>query len=581
MKQPKLFLSLAAALMMTACASDYTPVETFTEADDPVALTAEQQAAWGNVTKTLNGGWGSADLHYSRSQVPATLNQETFQMTAWRGERVSAQLLLWTAEGVEGVEYEIADFKGEAGTLPASIAEAHFVRYTIADVQNYNFKKGGPTVLMPDMLDNLEKFDMEAQTTRPVWILVTVPADATPGTYKSSITISHNGWGKVKLPFELEVQKHTLAPASEWAYHLDLWQHPSAVARAQGLKLWSDEHFEAMKPLMQRLANAGQKVITATLNKDPWNHQCYDAYESMIVWTKHKDGSWSYDYTVFDRWVEFMLGIGINKYINCYSMVPWNCELEYIDEAQDGKVITVKAEPGTPIFPKIWEPFLKDFKKHLEAKGWLSITNIAMDERSPEAMQAAADVLMKYAPEMGFALADNHKSYKKFTMMRDVCAAMRHETVEHEDILMRREQGYTTTFYVCCNPMYPNTFTSSEPYESELLGWKNIAHDYDGMLRWAYNSWAEDPQYDSRFGNWMAGDTYLVYPYNRSSIRFERLIDGIEVSEKIRTLRAAGVDMTAVDAILAKVREVEITDYNQPWMQIMEEANKALIEASR
>ena len=101
------------------------------------------------------------------------------------------------------------------------------------------------------------------------------------------------------------------------------------------------------------------------------------------------------------------------------------------------------------------------------------------------------------------------------------------------------------------------------------------------MLRWAYNSWAEDPQYDSRFGNWMAGDTYLVYPYNRSSIRFERLIDGIEVSEKIRTLRAAGVDMTAVDAILAKVREVEITDYNQPWMQIMEEANKALIEASR
>ena len=101
------------------------------------------------------------------------------------------------------------------------------------------------------------------------------------------------------------------------------------------------------------------------------------------------------------------------------------------------------------------------------------------------------------------------------------------------------------------------------------------------MLRWAYNSWAENPQYDSRYGNWMSGDTYVVYPYNRSSIRFERMIDGIEVSEKIRTLRAAGVDMSGVDAVLAKVREVEITDYNQPWMQIMEEANKALIEASR
>ena len=331
---------------------------------------------------------------------------------------------------------------------------------------------------------------------------------------------------------------------------------------------------------MQRLANAGQKVITATLNKDPWNHQCYDAYEPMIKWTKHKDGSWSYDYAVFDRWVQFMLDLGINKYINCYSMVPWNCELEYMDEAK-GEMVTIKAEPGTPIFPVIWKPFLIDFKKHLQQKGGLEITNIAMDERSPEAMQAAAKVLMDYAPEMGFALADNHRSYEKFTMMRDVCAAMRHQTVTPEDIAMRRAQGFTTTFYVCCSPMYPNTFTTSQPYEAELLGWKNIAHDHDGMLRWAYNSWAENPQYDSRYGNWMSGDTYVVYPYNRSSIRFERLIDGIEVTEKIRALRAAGVDMSGVDAVLEKIRNTEITDYNQPWKKIMKEAQAALNEAAR
>ena len=322
MKQPSLFLSAIASLLFAACATDYTPVETFTEADDPVALTSEQEAAWGEVSKTLNGGWGCPDLRYSRSAVPATLDMESYRITAWRGERASAQVLLWSAEGAAGVECEIAPFKGDAGSLPASIAEARFVRYTIADEQNYNFKKGGPAVLMPDMLDSLSTFDMAARTTRPVWLTVTVPASAQPGLYKSSITIKHNGWGKVTLPFELEVQNHTLAPASEWAYHLDLWQHPSAVARAQGLEMWSDEHFAALKPVMERLANAGQKVITATLNKDPWNHQCYDGYESMILWTKHKDGSWSYDYKVFDRWVELMLSIGINKMINCYSMVP-------------------------------------------------------------------------------------------------------------------------------------------------------------------------------------------------------------------------------------------------------------------
>lgn len=575
----KTLTMVVAAYAMVACAADYTPVETFVEADDPVALTAEQQAQWEQVAKPLNGGWGCIDRSYSRSVVPTLPDHETFKVVAWRGERASAQILLWTAEGAQGVECEVAPFKGEGATMPAEVAQTYFVRYTIADEQTYSFKKGGPTVLVPDMLDNLPRFDMEPRTVRPVWVSLEIPADAAAGTYTSTITISHNGRGKIKLPLEVEVQNRTLAPASEWSFHLDLWQHPSAVARAHGLEIWSDEHFEALKPVMQRLAKAGQKVITATLNKDPWNHQCYDGYESMILWTKHKDGSWSYDYKNFDRWVELMLSLGIDKQINCYSMVPWNCELEYFDE-KEGKVVTVKAEPGTPIFPVIWEPFLKDFKKHLEAKGWLPFTNIAMDERSPEAMDAAVKVLEKCAPEMGFALADNHQSYKKYTMMRDVCVAMR-QKADLADIEMRREIGYTTTFYVCCNPAYPNTFTSSQPYESEMLGWYGIANDYDGMLRWAYNSWPADPQMDSRYGNWMAGDTYLVYPHNRSSIRFERLIDGIEATEKVRTLRKEGADIKALEDMLAKIKTMNANDHSLPWQQTTREVREAMNEVSR
>ncbi len=576
----KLVVAVLVGATMFGCYGNYQKVETFAEAADPVAISAEAEAAWDAESGKLNAAWASPDYQYARSVVPTPLGVDSYKITAWKGERASAQIILWSSEAKDGVECKIGDFKGAGITMPSSIAQARFVRYTLADEQLYKFKKGGPSVIAPDMLDSLSRFDMEARTARPVWISLEIPADAAAGTYTTEVVVSYNGWGKTKLPLEVEVLNRTLKSPDKWSFHLDLWQHPTSVARAQGLELWSDAHFEAMKPIMQRLRNAGQKVITATLNKDPWNHQCYDAYEPMIKWTKHKDGSWSYDYKIFDRWVEFMLGLGINKYINCYSMVPWNCELEYFDEAQD-KVVTVKAEPNTPIFPKIWEPFLKDFKKHLEAKGWLKITNIAMDERSPEAMQAAAKVLMDCAPEMGFALADNHRSYEKFNMMRDVCVAMRHQTVNPTDMDKRRAQGYTTTFYVCCNPMYPNTFSTSQPYEAELLGWKNIAHDYDGMLRWAYNSWAADPQYDSRFGGWMSGDTYLVYPYNRSSVRFERLIDGIEITEMIRALRAEGADLTAVDAILEKVRNTEIIDYKQPWQQIVTEARAALDEVSR
>lgn len=572
------FIALAAAIVLpTACNQKvYVPEVTFTEPADPIALTEDEIARWDSTESGLHGVWGDADVRYSRSIVPQNDGDDTCKVVAWKGERVSAQLVLWSADSVAGVTCEIADFTSDAGSLPSSIADARFVRYTIADSL---FSVGESTRLVPDMLDSLKTFDMAERSVRPMWITVNVPENAAAGIYNTNLTISGNNGNKVILPMTLEVQNHTLASPDKWGYHLDLWQHPTAVARAQGLEVWSDEHFEAMKPVMERLAAAGQKVITANLNKDPWNHQCYDGYANMINWTLKKDGTWAYDYSVFDRWVEMMMGIGINEMINCYSMVPWNCELEYMDEAK-GETVTVVAEPGTKIFGEIWEPFLLDFKKHLSEKGWLEITNIAMDERSPEAMDAAVKVLEKCAPEMGFALADNHKSYKKYTMMRDVCVAQG-QPAEHSDIESRREQGFKTTFYVCCGPLYPNTFTYSQPFEAELLGWYGLAWDYDGMLRWAYNSWPENPQMDSRYGNWSSGDTYLVYPYNRSSMRFERLIDGIEAAEKVRALRAAGVDVSGVDAVLEEIRNNNVNDPQQPWRVTTAKARRALDEASR
>ena len=585
MKTNRMILSvLFACTMLTGC---YENVETFVEPDDPVELTSEQQAQWDNAGAGLNAAWGSTDLAYQRSTVPAGLSKEPCRLTVWKGEKASAQLVLWSAEEKAGVRCKVGEFKAEDASMPSSVASAHFVRYTMADqltpefMKSHRYKKGKtPSQLAPDMLDSLSHFDMQARQTRPVWICLDIPQDAQPGIYKSDVVVAHNGLSKVVLPLEIEVLDRTLPSAQEWSYHLDLWQHPSAVARAHGVELWSDAHFAAMEPLMKRLAGAGQKVVTATLNKDPWNHQCYDAYEPMIKWTRNEDGTWTYDYQVFDRWVQFMLDLGINREVNCYSMVPWNCELEYMDAAKS-EMITVKAEPGTPIFVEMWTPFLKDFKKHLQEKGWLEFTNIAMDERAPEAMQAAADLLMACAPEMGFALADNHRSYEKFTMMRDVCVSLRHSLVSQEDIDKRREMGYYTTFYVCCSPSYPNTFTTSGPYESEMMGWYNVAHDYDGMLRWAYNSWAEAPELDSRFGTWMSGDTYFVYPYNRSSIRFEKLIDGIEAAEKVRLLRREGVDTAPLEAVIDKIRNTSATDSTQPWLEIIQEARKALDEVSR
>ena len=104
----------------------------------------------------------------------------------------------------------------------------------------------------------------------------------------------------------------------------------------------------------------------------------------------------------------------------------------------------------------------------------------------------------------------------------------------------RPSDRFTSTFYVCCGPARPNTFTDSPLAESAWCGLYAAAKGLDGFLRWAYANWARDPLVDSTFGHWRPGDTFLVYPGCRLSNRWEMLRDGIEECEKIRILRGEG-----------------------------------------
>lgn len=560
---------------------------TYQEAKDPVPISQRSLEAWPKVKK-LQAQWVTTDSLYSRSEVPVPTATKVQTLTGWRGERVAAQLLLWTGKDANRVVCTVEDFTSATSKLSSNIATTHFVRYTLADRGGYDCRcERGPkhdVILVPDMLDSLEVFNIEANTVRPVWVSIQIPEGAAPGVYTSEVIIKGQGTGKLSLPLQLEVINQTLPDFTQWTYHLDLWQHPAAVARMLNLDLWSDAHFEAIKQQMLPLAKAGQKVITTTLNRDPWGSQTFDDYENMIIWTKKKDGTWAFDYTHFDRYVETMMSIGIKKQINCYSMLPWNNRLNWYEEKSNAfKVKSIN--PGSKEYEEMWSAFLKDFMIHLKQKGWDKITNIATDERSPKDMEVVVGLLNKYAPELGFAMADNHASYRRIPNVRDCCVAQRQLHLTQEEINERRAKGYVTTFYVCCSTYFPNSFTYSQPWESELLSWHAISKDYDGQLRWAYNSWPHRPEYDSRFRTMASGDTYQVYSHGRSTMRFERLVDGIEAYEKIKILRKKYAHnpeaLKPLEDALQEMAGLKLTDTSLPWHGMMHDANTLLNDISK
>lgn len=529
---------------------DFIVVQTYKEPQDPSPSKNEN---WSALAKGLQASVSSTNIRFVRSEIPKGKQQITWSGSAWKGERISAQLVLWSQDSLTEVNTEISDFKSDSGnTLSSNIADIHFVKHIITDEFSggcgYRKPEDFASSLAADVLEPVTSYTIKTQETRPIWITMDVPENAESGTYKSSFTLNIKGQEAQNFELILKVIDKVLPAASDWKFHLDLWQNPFAVARFHNVELWSQAHWDLLKPIMNRLADAGQKVITASLNKRPWGGQTFDPFESMIGWKKKTDGSWEYDFTIFDNWVQMMMDLGIKKQISCYSMVPWGNEFYYFDEAEN-KEIKIKAAPGTKAYDALWIPFLEQFKAHLQEKGWDNITRIAMDERGPEEMKAMLKLLNQYAPEFGVSFADNHKSYKLYpNELKDMSVAFGHP-VDEADLETRRANGYISTHYVCCSDKFPNTFTFSPPAEGVFIGWYTIAADFDGFLRWAYNSWTGNPLLDSRFRAWPAGDTYIVYPDNRSSIRFETLREGIQDAEKIRILRKEFLENEMLDEL--------------------------------
>ena len=498
-------------------------------------------------------GWGSIDVRYSRTEMPTTAEGKAKSplLRAWRGERVSAQAVLSTQKDLENVSIIVSDLKCGKNIIPASAVKKYFVREVMAE-PFYNKKD---SMMCADRLEPAGTTKVEAGTVLPIWLDIHVPADAKPGIYRGTIAPSPNPspgeegssaseslpprgevWRGAVLPIVLEVADRVLPEPSQWSFHLDLWQNPYAVARYYDVPLWSQQHFDKMRPTMEMLAAAGQKIITCSVISRPWNGQTFDPFESMIAKMKQLDGTWRYDYTVFDRWVEFMMSCGITEQIDCYTLVPWHYRFDYYDCATNS-VKELACRPGEQKYHDFIVPFLKDFSRHLRQKGWFERTYIAMDERPTDQMEAAWQTIQDADPEFKIEGAANYSvDSEAADRVDDISVIFQYGLLNKQALARRTAKGQKITFYTCCGPERPNTFTFSPPAESAYLGLHAAACGYDGYLRWAYNSWPKQPNEDSRYGNFPAGDCFLIYP-DGSSIRMERLVEGIQAYEKIRLLR--------------------------------------------
>ena len=449
------------------------------------------------------------------------LQARTFEVTAWRGETVAAR---------------VPDF-AELGKAPDGIK----VRFGVLESVKY-----APTVESLQRLEVYDRVKWNSDDDGPRVVEVSVPADAKPGVYSCGM-------------MNIRVVDRVLPPAKEWKYFLDLWQHPWAVSRYHDVKPFSKKHYAKMRPVYELLASAGQKTITTTILPEAWDHQCYDAYGTMIGRVKREDGTWQFDYSVFDEYVEFCRGCGLGPAICCYTLCPWGYVVRW--QNAKGETESCVAKPGTKEFEDYWGVFLQAFATHLKQKGWFEQTYISMDERSIEDVKLIGEFVQKHAPGLRISMAGNQLPSQYGVTIDDFCMILSDKINADylKEAAARRAKGMVTTYYVCCGPLYPNTFMSSGPGEAFWLGAYPAMIGLDGFLRWAWNSWPKDPRKDATYWAWTAGDTFLCYPDGEPSWRFMELRNGIAAAEKVRLLKEQGLFKEELAKVAALYKQDEAT----------------------
>jgi hypothetical protein len=510
----------------------YLPEYTFDVPSNPLQ--------WASQKTGLNVSFASTDELYLRAEIPQLQKvTQLWESTGWRGERLNSQILVWSPDTIEQVRLSVNDLKDTNGNiLSKENIRLTLVRYVLSNYP-YNAKNVSCDVpmsdsayLLPDRLEPLDRFELLGKSVRPVWLSVDLPLNATPGLYAGTIDVNSDTQ-HFSLQVKIRVQNKVLPKPKDWKFRLDLWQNPWVVAWHYDLEPWSEEHKVLLKKHLKLYAEAGGKYITTYAVHSPWSDNSYAIEGTMIEWIKRKDGSWKFNYDIFDQYVQLCMDLGIKEAITIYTPVPWEHRFRYLDESS-GNYIHEQWPPESEKFKSLWKIFLDDLKLHLEKKGWFEKTYLGINENPLDVTIAAIQVIKNHSKSWRLTYAGDW--HPELTALLDDYSPIISSEPSVKELKERKAKNFTTTYYVCCTPPKPNNFVFSPPIEGRFIGWYAEAYGYDGFLRWAYDAWPADPVRDARHTLWPAGDCFLVYPGGNSSIRFEKLREGIIDVEKIKVL---------------------------------------------
>jgi len=139
--------------------------------------------------------------------------------------------------------------------------------------------------------------------TRTVWVVANLPADAAPGDYRGTLTITAHGGHSATVPVGITVIDWRAPDPADYASWVGMIQSPEAVAMTYKVAPWSAKHAALVARSLAWVGRVGPKVLYVPVGAESQ----YGNAESMVVWVKGADGQVTHDFSRVEKYVDLAL----------------------------------------------------------------------------------------------------------------------------------------------------------------------------------------------------------------------------------------------------------------------------------
>lgn len=454
------------------------------------------------------------------------------EFKAWRNETLILPFVI-NADSTEVLNFQL---KMGGRQVRAEVLQLHLVEGDLSAGSCGNNKKNGTFVkeMFPDRAVSLDgkAFELESNTAYGL-VKIEIPETLKPGKYPLELKFDQNG-SVFKLEAIIHIINRKLSDFSKLDYHVDFWQFPLSISTYYNLEPYSPEHWKQIAVMFDQLKNLNQSVVTTSVFYDLYNGSIKSLEQMMIQVRKKADGTYTYDYSLFEKYVELAASKGIVEEIAVHNLFPWNQTYFYYDEVA-GAVKKFTAAPGTKAYEDFWKPLLIDFASFLKSKKWMDKTVFWVDERDINTTALLFRYVKSIEPSYKFGYAGRF-SPGLSELVYDYSLAL-NIVLTPDQLATRKSKGYKTTFYTSCFDRQPNMLMASNYSDIYFLAMLSNARGYDGMLRWAFNLWSSQIMTSAIFSDIPSGDGHFVYPQGQLSLRYLILRDALEEVQKTEFLK--------------------------------------------